>query len=297
MKHAPHTRPQTAPALDFSHLHAVKLFPRHCAQLHLIQVGCGGIGAQLAGSTARIARECHSLYEQVRISLFDGDRVERKNIRRQNFCESEVGQNKAETLAYRLNAAWGLDIEAFPFHFERHHAHLADRESRLTILLGCVDTAAGRLAMHHAIARQSPHDNGQMWWLDGGNVSVHGQVCLGNTGQADVLAKSFDIPNICQALPSPAWLHPELLQPLPDEQPKKRQSCADLAMVDPQSLTINSIISAHMADYLLRLLVTKDLRRFATYIDMDSGSVRSLAITPTQVHRAIPHLSPAGPVS
>ena len=98
-------------------------------------------------------------------------------------------------------------------------------------------------------------------------------------------------PTSARRSPRPAVLHPELLKSLPDEQPKKRQSCADLAIRDPQSLTINTVIAAHMADYLLRLVVTKDLRRFATYIDMDSGSVRSLAITPTQVQRSTPTLS------
>ncbi len=278
-----------SPTLDFSHLQSIRILPKSCTALHLIQIGCGGVGAQLATSTARIARECHRLYERVRISMFDGDRIEEKNIRRQNFCESEVGQNKAESVAYRLNMAWGLDIEAFPLHFEGRHSHLGDRENTLTVLLGCVDTAAGRATLHRAIANQTPEDDGQLWWIDGGCLHVHGQICLGNTGRPDVLARSFDIPNICQALPSPAWVHPELLTPLPDEQPRRRRSCADLAISDPQSLTINGVIAAHMADYLLRLVVTKDLRRFATYIDMESGSVRSLAITPTQVQRSTPH--------
>lgn len=291
MKNAQHARPPATPTLDFSHLHSVRLLPKHCTELHLIQVGCGGIGAQLASSTARIARECQRLYESVRISFFDGDLVEQKNIRRQNFCDSEVGQNKAEAVAYRLNMAWGLDIAAFPTDFKGNRDDVNDRHNTLTILLGCVDTAAARHTLHLAIAEQTPEHDGQVWWLDGGNLSVHGQICLGNTGRPDVLARSFDLPNICQALPSPAVLHPELLKSLPDEQPEKRQSCADLAIRDPQSLTINTVIAAHMADYLLRLVVTKDLRRFATYIDMDSGSVRSLAITPTQVQRSTPTLS------
>lgn len=275
------------PALDLSHLQSVRVLPKSCPNLHMIQVGCGGIGAYLAGSTARIARECVRLFEHVRISFFDGDQIEEKNIRRQNFCQSEVGQNKAETLAFRLNAAWGLNIEAVPLHFDGSYHHLGTRNETLTILLGCVDTAAARQTMHRAIADQTLERDGQIWWIDGGNGSVHGQVCVGNTGRADVLAKGFDLPTVCTALPSPAWLHPELLTPLPDEHPRRRQSCADLAILDPQSLTINSVIAAHMSDYVLRL-VTRDLRRFATYIDMDSGSVRSLAITPTQLQRSIP---------
>lgn len=283
--------PPPAPSFDFSHLQSVRVLPKHCSHLHLIQVGCGGIGAQLATSTARIARECSRLYEHVRISFFDGDCVEDKNIRRQNFCMSEVGQNKAEALAFRLNVAWGLDIEAYPTHFTGRNYTERDRDDTLTILLGCVDTTAGRATMHRTIVNQTSEDAGQIWWIDGGCLSVHGQVCVGNTGRPDVLAKSFNLPNLCTALPSPGWLHPELLTPDPEERPRRRQSCAELAIQDPQSLTINTLIAAHMADYLLRLL-TNSLRRFATYLDMDSGSVRSLAITPNQIQRAVPDLVP-----
>lgn len=42
-----------------------------------------------------------------------------------------------------------------------------------------------------------------------------------------------------------------------------------------------------MADYLVRLLLTKDLSRWATYIDMDSGAARSLYATPEQVSQSL----------
>lgn len=284
--------PPPATILDLSHLQSVRVLPKHCSHLHIIQVGCGGIGSQLATSTARIARECVRRYEHVQISFYDGDHIEEKNIRRQNFCSSEVGKNKAEALAYRLNMAWGLDIEAYPLHFTGKTLINRDRDSTLTILLGCVDTTASRVTLHHAIANQLPEDNGQIWWIDGGNFSVQGQVCIGNTGRSDVLANSFNLPNVCTSLPSPGWVHTELLKAPPAEQPRRHRSCADLAIHDPQSLTINMMIAGHMADYLLRLLVTQDLRRFATYLDMNSGSVRSLAITPTVIQRAISDHAP-----
>lgn len=276
-----------APTLDFSHLRAVHILPKHCPELHLIQVGCGGIGAQLAASTARIARECQRLYQHVRISFYDGDTVEEKNLIRQQFCEAEVGRNKAEALAYRLNLAWGLAIEAYPNNFTRLQHGFGNTPDTLTILLGGVDNASARKSLHYVIANQEPEHTGQVWWIDAGNLSHHGQILIGNTGRLDVLSRGFTIPNICTALPSPALLHPELLKSLPDEKPTRRQSCADLALRDPQSLTINAVIAAHMSDYLLRLVLTKDLRRFATYIDMESGSVRSLAITRTQLEQSL----------
>jgi PRTRC genetic system ThiF family protein len=244
----------------------------------------------LALHTARIAREALHRYQSVSVTFIDPDIVEDKNIRRQNFCPSEVGLNKAETLAYRLNAAWGLNIKAIPHRYTPDL--LTDKVSDcLTILLGCVDNAAARRALHQTLLKTNRFQNdiSSIWWIDGGNSKTTGQVLLGNATTPDLLKNSFSLNNICTNLPSPALLHPELLISKPDEQVRRQRSCAELAMADPQSLTINSIIAAHMADYLLRLTLTNDLRRFATYIDMGTGSIRSLAITPDQLRQALEH--------
>jgi len=50
----------------------------------------------------------------VRLAFWDYDAVEEKNIFRQNFCEAEIGTNKAETLARRYGLAWGIEIIAVP---------------------------------------------------------------------------------------------------------------------------------------------------------------------------------------
>jgi len=287
----PSTAPAPQPLLDLGHLHAARVLPKQCAALRLIQVGCGGIGGFLATSTARLARECQSLYEEVTVQFFDGDTVEERNIRRQNFCLAEVGQNKAETLAYRLNLAWGLTIEAYPGHFKSGDARPSP--NTLTVLLGCVDNGRARRALHTSLSENGQQDDSQCWWIDGGNLTAHGQAVIGNLSRVDQLDDSFPLAAICQSLPSPALLHPELLITQTDDLPRPKQSCAELAAIDPQSLTINAIIASHMADYLLRLLITNDLRRFATYIDMNTGSARSLPTTPEQVAQALGHSAPA----
>lgn len=273
--------------LDLSCLHARRALPTQCPRLQLIQVGCGGIGGQLAPSTARIARECQCHFEEVTVSFFDGDVIEDKNIRRQHFCEAEIGHNKAEALAYRLNMAWGMEIRAYPTHFKGYLNRAFGEPDTLTILIGCVDNAAARRALHEVISRQQPGEENPSWWLDGGCLRTQGQILLGNTKSSTALASGLALPGICTALPSPAWLHPELLKARADEQPRHRRSCADDAVTDPQSLTINMVVAAQMADYLLRLLITKDLCRFATYVDMDSGSMRSLSITASQLEQSL----------
>lgn len=278
------------PSLDLSHVTARTVMPRRCKSIRLVQVGCGGIGGMLALHTARLARECQRHYKSVEVFFVDHDTVQEHNIRRQNYCRAEVGRNKAEALAYRLNAAWGLDITAVPKAFTPNLLPSTYHDV-LTIYLGCVDNAAARKQLHRVIERESSEGNdaSPVWWLDGGNAETTGQILLGNTVSPMLLAKSFELDGICKNLPSPALLHPELLIPKADEQLRHKRSCAELALADPQSLTINSIIATHMADYLLRLALTHDLRRFGTYVDMGTGSTRSLATTPEQIRQALSH--------
>jgi hypothetical protein len=54
-------------------------------------------------------------------------------------------------------------------------------------------------------------------------------------------------------------------------------------MRDEQGLNINQTIAAVAADYLVRLLLSNNLDRFQTYLDLNSGSMQSTTITPANV--------------
>jgi hypothetical protein len=56
-------------------------------------------------------------------------------------------------------------------------------------------------------------------------------------------------------------------------------------MLDEQGLTINQTIASVAADYLVRLLLTQNLDKFQTYIDLNSGSMKSTYITPANIRR------------
>ena len=57
------------------------------------------------------------------------------------------------------------------------------------------------------------------------------------------------------------------------------ESCAELVLTDVQSLMINQAIAGWLATYVSRLLVSRDLNAYATYLDLSSGSTRSVFIT------------------
>lgn len=92
-------------------------------------------------------------------------------------------------------------------------------------------------------------------------------------------------PAFCTALPAPTVQHPELLVPLPEEEEGSTLSCEQLAMLNAQSLMVNQRVAAEAADYLLRLTLVRDLRRFATYFDLAGGSARSKYTVPQAIQQ------------
>ncbi|PDW00651.1 ThiF family adenylyltransferase [Candidatus Chloroploca asiatica] len=178
-------------------------------------VGCGGTGSHLAVALARMASHLRERGSPpLHLIFIDGDRVEAPNIGRQLFAPAERGRHKAQTLADRLNAALGLDIIAVP---EMATAallrELAPPAQTIGILVGAVDTASGRRALHEALARSR-------WqlWLDSGNEHDWGKVLLGTTTEQRQLHGALALGGICTALPAPTLCYPHLLHDEPADQ-------------------------------------------------------------------------------
>jgi PRTRC genetic system ThiF family protein len=255
--------------LDLSYLKAGEfLVPSWERGGVVVLVGVGGTGSWLAPDVVRILKRVNN--PGIRFTLVDPDTVEARNVERQNFCEAEVGRNKAETMAERLTHAYGLDIAAMPVEFSKDM--LAGlRHMEIALVLGCVDNAAARRTIHAALATvQSPE---HFWWLDCGNHASSGQVCLGNH---TVNSKRYPFPAKCSVFPAPTVQHPELLVDANEPGPT---TCAEIT--DPQGLTVNRMVAAIAGDYVMRLLTGTPIKRYASYFDLASMSVQSLYIPPS----------------
>ncbi len=90
----------------------------------------------------------------------------------------------------------------------------------------------------------------------------------------------------CIRLPAPCLQHPELLKPKPEELGDNTISCAELALLNHQSLCINQRMAAEAASYLVQLLTGK-LNRLATYIDLNSGFATSTFITEDAIAKIV----------
>lgn len=267
--------------LDTLHAATLRLVERDA--LNLILAGCGGTGSWLAPTVVRVARLlAEKFHKSVRVVFIDPDSVEAKNCYRQNFAESEIGRNKAEALAARYGLAWGVDVLALPAPFPADLDRLleTDRQTHyeLSVVIGCVDNAPARSAIHTYLTEKAGYGAAR-WWLDCGNDRHSGQVLLGGFNSKHDQA-IFPIPGYCARLPLPSEQHPELLVPHPaDAVPDGNLSCADLALRGAQGLAVNQQVAAIAGDTLLQMLVYGTLTHFQTYFDQASGTMRSTPIT------------------
>jgi PRTRC genetic system ThiF family protein len=266
--------------LDLSFANACRLKLPEYTDIRLILVGCGGTGSWLAPAVARAARLMIDLGKTVQVLLVDPDKVEEKNVYRQNFARAEIGRWKASTLALRYGTAWGVPISASPIKLNYNSLLVfLNRANYYTakIFIGCVDNAGAREDIDRIANGLS-----SAWWLDCGNTKNSGQVLLGKA--ESVQENAFVLPGFCSWLPSPVKQEPSLLEDAGEEtETGENLSCAEMALMNAQGLAINQRMAAEAADYLMRMLITQDLRKMATYIDLESGASKSRYITEENV--------------
>ena len=180
-------------------------------------VGCGGTGGFVAEGLCRI------LPSNIPLVLVDPDRVEERNLLRQNFFREDLGKLKSEALAERLSRKYDraiaystLPVSLTPLGFN-------------TLVIGCVDNGLARRDIANKF--RDTYGNAPAWWIDSGNGENFGQVLIGNrTGPAQY--RTSEKGDRFYSLPLPTQQRPELLR----QQPTASQLCGDCrAGTDHQS--------------------------------------------------------------
>lgn len=286
--------------LNMEYVNARKLIVPVLENVNLVLIGCGGTGSWLAPAVARYARMLTEHFgKNVTVTFVDPDKVEPKNIYRQNFCDAEVGSYKATTLANRYGLAWGVDIHALNERFTKNTKPIQPKRAEtLTVLIGCVDTTAARLEIASCLGLPV-WTKTNMWWLDCGNKKTVGQVLLGRGYGKD--EHPLVLEGYCSWLPLPSIQRPELIDtsdiveevsPVVDE---THLSCAELAMRGSQSLSINFRMASIASEMLGKLLLTLDLEYYAAYISEATGESRKF-ITDTAIGHWIATFDQSAPV-
>jgi len=217
-------------------------------------VGCGGTGGFAAESLSRL------LPGYADLVLVDYDRVEERNLLRQNFYREDLGRFKSETLAHRLAKKFDRPVG---------YSTLPVAMTQLAfpgLVIGCVDNGLARRDIARAV-KEMTHD--WSWWVDAGNGENYGQVLIGNTDVASYWLPTGDI--YC-GLPLPTIQKPELLNQAP-----RARGCAEVA--EEQGPTINLTMAAVVVEVVRRLIAGK-CSWVQLYIDMEAGTLIPVLATP-----------------
>lgn len=260
-------------------------------RLNLVLIGCGGNGSHIAEGVVRVAKLLRDKGRDVDLVFIDPDHVEPGNIPRQCFSEAEIGVNKAQVLALRYSAKWGIPIKAIPDYFEKgSHTY-----KTLTLYIGCVDNPTARAKISQTLHREYERVP-SAWWLDLGNGLETGQVVLGSANLVSDLQQAFNLSSVCIMTPSAGLLHPELLNETKEPVRQKQQhtspedtpqSCGQLALTNAQMPVVNQMTAAIGATMLTKLLVTQDLKYWASYFDLSTGKQVSYAASPQAIEDAL----------
>lgn len=264
-----------------------KIYPLQIGQpekVHIIMIGCGGTGSYAAAHLAQLAYTAKDDGIEVQLIFIDHDKIELKNIGRQNFAPGEINRNKAECLARRYSLAFGLAIRAIPKKFTYDMLPgllISTSKGYVNIIVGCVDNTAARLEIHKALIREMglirEYQGRGIWWLDAGNAHQLGQVVLGNSPNTEPLLSPL---GFAYALPLPSIQNPDLIKkerPV-DISAEDDLSCADLTALGVQARTINKMMATWIDVYLEQMLVSKNLKMMATELDQRAGMVHSRLI-------------------
>ncbi len=209
-------------------------------QPRILVIGCGGTGGWVIPHLARLIRSLGV----GSLTIADGDTVEVKNLTRQNFVASDVGENKSLALAKRYSAAFGFPIRAIPGFLDDVRGLMRQAPQ---IVIGAVDKHAARRMIAEFMVQSY-----ETAWIDCGNESVGGQVVLGYTGPTfragTKAAKPIPValPTISQMLDLPVTA-------------EKRASCAEMVDVTEQVSTVNGWASMIAANFVR--LILEDVKR------------------------------------
>ena len=241
----------------------------------IVVVGCGGTGGFVAEGLCRLLAN-----SELDLLLVDYDRVEPRNLLRQNFFTGDVGKFKSEALAVRLARQYGRPVGYSVYPYDRDLLNKATGIGMSIgrgIIIGCVDRASARRSIAERL------DWGD-WWLDAGNGYQSGQVLIGNTLSVDALENQFDeMSQLVQHLPAPSLQLPALLHE-PTKPVTRQQDCAEAVENEEQSPTINQTMATLVIEFMYRLL-TERLTWMGAYIDMETGTLQTVPAEPETVAR------------
>lgn len=225
---------------------------------HIIVLGCGGTGAY---TIAFLARILSTMERPPRLTIVDGDIVEEKNLLRQHFISQDIAQNKAEVLAERYAAAFGLTINAVPQEIKTSKELVeVCGPGNIKLIIGCVDNNASRKLIYDTYFNNKIKQD--VYWIDSGNEEKNGQVVVGFQNNSYKDTDSY----FC--LPCVMELYPEMLEG--QQRFNSDLSCAERAVSSPQNMMTNITAATIITNYAQKIIFGEPLKSHATSFSINN---------------------------
>lgn len=211
---------------------------------HIFLVGTGGTGGFALESITRLLAGADT---PIAIDIYDGDTVEAKNLKRQNFTVDDLDKPKAQALADRLS-----NIVLSPPRINVHNEYITDANEFLSdvvsvlepdetaVFISALDNIESRRLFNEVIGFFSDISLDAIA-IDSGNSDIGGQVVLysNNTVRIEHFPNTED--DYDAKLPSMLELYPEIdvIQDDNDRNPAFVTNCAEEAESKPQAMLAN----------------------------------------------------------
>ncbi len=219
--------------------------------LRVAVLGCGGTGYYIGTNLFMFQRVLLSVcpnaaFEQ--IDLYDGKNIQEPNLARTGYLPFEVGMNKADILAHRLNSALGC--ETFR-SFNSNASTQLLRQGRYDLIITATDSHSSR-AM---VAEMAQYPMKKVLWLDTGVDRATASFVLGEVSAED------------DRLPTSHDLFPTVNV----EDKYQETSCDMQTSLARQAFGINQQIAGHAINLVSQLLLDGELSYHGGLLDMKSG--------------------------
>lgn len=266
----------------------------------IILIGTGGTGGyliphlvrfmSLVNRKRRAGAGTAGLPDSLHLVIVDGDVVEEKNLVRQNFVLRDVGRPKAQVLAERYSAAFGLEIGYFNGFLEspeKIQALICSQPvTSAPIVVSCVDNNKTRKLIWDWYRARSHYTD--TFWLDCGNEEHHGQVVLGHRGGRTPLSmlqewKNMDCPAIPHQYQLPCFFEVfpnafDQLGMLPSEE-RAVENCAQRAVNNPQTIFVNMMAAQVALNFLKAILEHAPIDHHMAWFRTTDNSCRPERLT------------------
>jgi PRTRC genetic system ThiF family protein len=265
---------------------------------NVLVVGMGGTGAYIGAHLSRLisvlnknnrsARRnyYHYQYDNIRLFFADGDEVEDKNLTRQHFINADVGKNKAEVLAERYAAAFGIEIGVVSKDLENidDFNFLALNGNESSLVIGCVDNNASRKVIREWFLGNVTDSSlryrdsyATKFWVDSGNEERNGQVVCGYRpanrgfyGARKVKPSTakrgssgeFSVPCVTE-------IYPDILES--SDRFNSELSCAERVESAPQNMQTNVTAATLSMNFINKILNGEEIKSHCVEFSIDNN--------------------------